>query len=172
MSIIKKNRVFYALLGAALAVSMAMTGCGNANRQEEQYGLLLDDPDVVSEQGPDMPGQEELLSQMNRRAELEKTSMTINSDPNFLDGTVEGDLFIRCPEDNEHPLVVQIIREDTDEAVYTSGTLYPGDEVKYERLDVALSAGDYPCTAYYYAVDSTGEICYTGAIRITIHVQS
>ena len=172
MSNSRKYRIVNFFLGAIFMVSLAMVGCGNNSDHGEQYGLNLEDPDIVSEQGPDMPDREEMLSQMVQQAEQQKTSITINHDPNFLDGTVEGDLFIHCQEDNEHPLVVQIIREDSDEVVYTSGTLYPGDEIKYEKLSAALAAGDYPCVAYFYAVDSTGEICYTGAIQITIHVQS
>ena len=169
----KHTRLILSVMGVFLAVSLLFSACGSKKAYDEsQYGLHLAEPDVVSENGPDMPDQDEILSQLNQQADAGMMSMTINADPNFLDGDNEGDLFIHCQETNKYPLVVQIIREDTDEAIYTSGTLQPGEEIKYDKLDVSLSAGDYPCVAYFYGVDPTGEISSTGAARLTIHVQS
>ena len=167
------NRYLLSAAGILLAVSLLFCACGNTKADNEsQYGLHLTEPDVVSENGPDMPDQDEILSQLNQQADAGMVSIKINSDPNFLDGSVEGDLFISCKETNQYSVVVQIVREDTDETVYTSGQLLPGDEVKYEKLDVVLEAGDYPCIAYFYGVDTAGQICSTGTARLTIHVQS
>ena len=167
------NRLLLSTAGIILSFSLVFCACGRDTRYDEsEYGLHLENPDVVSEAGPDMPEQEELFSQTNDQGDTNKVSVTINADPNFLDGENEGDLFISCYESSQYPVVVQIIREDTDETIYTSEALQPGDEIKYDVLDVALDAGDYPCVVYYYAVETTGEICSFGLLSTTIHVQS
>ena len=88
------------------------------------------------------------------------------SGPYFEDGTADGNLMIVNESINNYPQKVQIVRNDTGDQIYESNAIPVGSKIERAKLDAALPAGTYECTAYFHNLDpETGEIIGTaGAI--------
>ncbi|MGI6182287.1 MAG: hypothetical protein ACOYIE_09460, partial [Agathobaculum sp.] len=72
---------------------------------------------------------------------------------------------------NNYPQVVEIVRNDTNEKIYTSGAIAVGSKIENAKLDVDLDAGTYDCTAMFYNVDpETGSYLGCAGAIITITV--
>ena len=64
---------------------------------------------------------------------------------NCVKDTKISDFCYRNPEDNDCYLIVSIIRDDTDETIYRSSALGPGEQVENVKLGSYFdSYGDYP----------------------------
>lgn len=128
--------------------------------------------DAVSDRGPDTRSVEEIQADLNAQVEEGMITMSMNLEPRFhlLRGNSEGDLLIANDAANRHPQIVEIVREDNGETIYTSPVIPVGKYINSDKLDAALSAGDYPCIAYFHAVDESGAVLGTGAVRITVHI--
>lgn len=98
-------------------------------------------------------------------------NISMNTSPNFRDGTAEGNLMIVNEGINRYPQVVEITRNDTDEMIYKSGAIPVGSKIEHAKLSVDLPAGTYDCTAMFYNVDpNTGSYlgCAGAIISITV----
>ena len=54
----------------------------------------------------------------------------------------------------------------------SSGVIPVGKYLNEDALDVALPAGDYPCTACFYAVGEDGAVLGSGAAKVTLHIKT
>ena len=126
--------------------------------------------DAVSDRGPDTRSEEEIQADLNVQVEEGMITMSMNPEPRFERGNSEGDLLIANDAANRHPQIVEIVREDNGETIYTSPVIPVGKYINSDELDADLSAGDYPCIAYFHAVDESGAVLGTGAVRITVHI--
>ena len=98
-------------------------------------------------------------------------NISMNTIPVFADGKSEGNLMIVNEEINRWPQIVEITRNDTGETIYTSGAIPVGSKIEAAKLDKALAAGQYDCTALFYSVDPDSGArlgCAGAAITITI----
>lgn len=95
----------------------------------------------------------------------------INATPSFETGSSAGNLMIENDEINNNRFTVTIYRDDTKEVVYESGYLDPGQYIENAKLDTALPAGTYSCTAQFntYSLENNKPIG-TAAAQITIYV--
>ena len=162
------------LLIAALVILLLLRSCApdDADTPYARY-LNLNHSDSISDEGPEQRSVDEILADLNRQVAEGMITMSMNPDPVFAGGTAKGSLLIHNDESNRHAQVVQIVCDDTEELIYTSGAVPVGKHLNSDTLDVDLDAGDYPCTAYFNSVDeTTGEILGTGAVKITVHVQN
>ena len=76
-------------------------------------------------------------------------TFSINSTPSFPSGTEPGNLMIENAEINNNRFTVAIYRNDTNEKIYESGYLDPGQYIENAPLSVDLEAGTYECTAQF-----------------------
>ena len=114
-----------------------------------------------------------------RRKELQEIldrsmiAFSINTSPDFLNGTSKGNLMVENPGNNAKLIKVRIILDKTEEEIYASKLLKPGSYIDSVKLDKVLEKGTYNATAYFLAYDETsGEyIGQTGA-QITLTVQN
>lgn len=98
-------------------------------------------------------------------------NISMNTSPNFANGTSTGNLMIVNESVNNYPQVVEIVRNDTNEKIYTSDAIAVGSKIENDKLDVDLDKGTYDCTAMFYNVDpETGAYLGCAGAIITITV--
>lgn len=117
------------------------------------------------------PTEADALEELQRQVDESMLTFGINATASFENGASPGNLMIDNPKENGSRFTVTIERRDTGETVYTSGTLEPGQYMDQVTLDVALPAGEYPCTAWFdaYRLADSGYIGRAGA-EITLYI--
>ena len=114
---------------------------------------------------------EELQAELDRVVKEGMFNISIATFVEFADGTSEGELRIENVPRNHYLMKVVVSRDDTGEAVYTSGLIEPNHHIQKAKLDVPLEAGTYPCTAVFYAYDAqTEELVGQAAAKLSIAV--
>lgn len=180
MTASKRRGILLAAIIIILAVGtfLLLRSCGNdtaAIPDEETPlagGFDLAPSTALADSAPEQPDQEDVLAELNRQVAEGMITMSMNPDPTFENGRAKGSVLIHNNESNRHTQVVQILRDDTGEVIYTSGAIPVGKYINSDALAVGLDAGDYPCTAYFNSVDDAGQILGTGAVHITVHINS
>ena len=134
-------------------------------------GIVYDSSAV--EGGWDNLSPEEIAEKLNEKVAEGMINISMNTAPYFENGTADGNLVIVNESINNYPQKVQIIRNDTGEQIYESGAIAVGSKIERAKLDVALPAGTYECTAYFHNLDpETGEIIGTAGAIITITIKN
>ena len=77
----------------------------------------------------------------------------INETPVFPTRDSEGDLGIEHSAEGRFLLVVELTLKGSDEVLYRSGYLVPGQQVLKAPLAIPLEAGTYSAVAYFCAID-------------------
>ena len=177
---IKKTK--YTAIALALAVALlagsAIMAVGLVEKTEKpadviddtSAGLVFDEAAV--EGGWEQLSQEEIEDRLNEQLEEGMINISMNTSPYFEDGASKGNLMIVNETINRYPQKVQIIRNDTDEVIYTSGAIAVGSKIEAAALDVALDAGTYECTALFHNLDNSGNIIGSAGAIITITIKN
>ena len=132
-------------------------------------GIVYDDTAI--EGGWDEADTDKIIENLNKKVEEGMINISMNTSPNFANGTSFGNLMIVNESINHYPQVVEITRNDTNEVVYKSGAIPVGSKIETAKLTADLDAGTYECTAMFYNVDpSTGAYlgCAGAIINITV----
>ena len=88
-------------------------------------------------------------------------------------GASEGNVMIVNESINNYPQQVEFIRNDTGEQIYQSKAIPVGSKIERAKLDAALPAGTYECTAYFHNLDpESGEIIGTAGAIINITIKN
>ena len=144
------------------------------NKPEEppaaESGLVYDESAV--EGGWEQLSQEEIEDRLNTQLEEGMINISMNTSPYFEDGSSLGNLMIVNETINRYPQKVQIIRNDTEEVIYTSGAIAVGRKIEAAALDVDLDAGTYECTALFHNLDNSGNIIGSAGAIITITIKN
>lgn len=114
-------------------------------------GIVYDEGAVVG--GWDEADTDKIIANLNEKVEEGMINISMNTSPNFANGTSAGNLMIVNESINRYPQVVEITRNDTNEIVYKSGAIPVGSKIETAKLSVDLDAGTYECTAMFYNVD-------------------
>lgn len=115
--------------------------------------------------------QEEIQAELDRIVEEGMFNISIASTVQLEDGTSEAELRIENVPNNPYLMKVEITRDDTGDTIYTSGLIEPNHHIQKAKLDVDLDAGDYPCTAVFYAHDKEDEhLIGQAAAKLTVQV--
>ena len=147
------------------------SGPASGNGAEGRTFDLTRPGDAVSDRGPETRSREEIQADLNRQVAEGQITISMNLEPRFESAEAEGDLLIVNDTSNRYPQIIEIIREDNGETVYTSPVVPVGKYINTDKLDAPLSAGDYPCIAYFHAINAeSGAVLGTGAARITVHI--
>lgn len=87
---------------------------------------------------------------------LDKTqlAMRINSKISLEDSTSKGKFGIENKSNNVYDIVVKIYLKDTNELVYESPRIKPGDKIEKAKLDKKLEKGTYKAIAYFEAYEN------------------
>ena len=165
------------VIGILLLIAIllaAFRGCENDKPVNDDHthtspGIVYDDSAVKG--GWDEADTDKIIASLNEKVEEGMINISMNTSPNFRDGTAEGNLMIVNEGINRYPQVVEITRNDTNEMIYKSGAIPVGSKIEHAKLSVDLPAGTYECTAMFYNVDpETGSYlgCAGAIISITV----
>ena len=176
----KNNKQLYTTIGIVAGVLVVLVlilllfrGCGAPGPQDdatlENPGISYDDSAI--EGGWDEVDTDKIVDALNEKVEEGMINISMNTSPNFQDGTSEGNLMIVNEGVNRYPQVVEITRNDTEELIYKSGAIPVGSKIEKAKLSVDLDAGTYECTALFYNVDPESGAylgCAGAIINLTI----
>ena len=116
---------------------------------------------------------EEIQAELDRIVEEGMFNISIASMVQLEDGASEAELRIENVPNNPYLMKVELNRDDTGETIYTSGMIEPNHHIQKAKLDVDLDAGEYPCTAVFYAYDKQSEeLVGQAAAKLTVLVQN
>ena len=136
-----------------------------------KVGIVYDSSAI--EGGWDNLSPEEIAEKLNAKVAEGMINISMNTAPYFEDGAADGNLMIVNESINNYPQKVQIVRNDTGEQIYESGAIAVGSKIERAKLDSALPAGTYECTAYFHNLDpKTGEIIGTAGAIINITIKN
>lgn len=151
------------LIGAAAWFFFGRGGSGMAD---------FFDPNATTGILPGMT-EEQIIEELNRIVEEGMFNISINTQPEFPDGSSPGNLCIENSPANHYLMVVEITLNDTGEQVYTSGALEPNYHIQEAKLDRALAKGTYPATATFYAYTAdTQELVGTAGAEMQLIIQN
>ena len=168
--------IFVGILFVITVILLLFHACEGANPIDNpgdtpnpNPGIVYDDSAV--EGGWNEADTDKIIASLNEKVEEGMINISMNTSPNFRDGTAEGNLMIVNEGINRYPQVVEITRNDTNEMIYKSGAIPVGSKIEHAKLSVDLPAGTYECTAMFYNVDpNTGNYlgCAGAIISITV----
>ena len=172
-----RTLVILAVVGLAAALTL---GIFTAVRLIRKPAASKDDPKTsivydssAVEGGWDNLSPEEIAEKLNEKVAEGMINISMNTAPYFEDGTSDGNLMIVNESINNYPQKVQIVRNDTQEVIYESGAIAVGSKIERAKLDSALPAGTYECTAYFHNLNpETGEIIGTAGAIINITIKN
>ena len=112
---------------------------------------------------------EAITADLDQKVAEGMMNISMNTAPVFQNG--RGNVMIVNESSNRLPQVVEILRNDTEEVIYTSGAIPVGSKIETAVLTTAMAPGTYECTARFYNVDPdsgqrTG--CAGAVITITV----
>ena len=172
----KSAKIVGIVIGILLVIAIILgllRGCdGNQTTDPSgttDPGIVYDDNAI--EGGWDESDTDKIIENLNKKVEEGMINISMNTSPNFANGTSSGNLMIVNESINHYPQVVEITRNDTNEVVYKSGAIPVGSKIETAKLTADLDAGTYECTAMFYNVDpSTGTYlgCAGAIINITV----
>ena len=136
-----------------------------------QTGIVYDDAAI--EGGWYNLSPEEIAEKLNEKVAEGMINISMNTAPYFENGASEGNVMIVNESINNYPQQVEFIRNDTGEQIYQSKAIPVGSKIERAKLDAALPAGTYECTAYFHNLDpESGEIIGTAGAIINITIKN
>lgn len=156
------------IVAAALFIFKSCSG-DKAVDTTPNGGVVYDSGAVAG--GWDEADVDKIVEGLNEKVEDGMINISMNTSPNFANGTSTGNLMIVNEAVNRYPQVVEITRNDTNEVIYKSGAIPVGSKIENAKLSADLDAGTYECTAMFYNVDAeTGAYlgCAGAIIKVTV----
>ena len=99
-------------------------------------------------------------------------TLSINPIIEFENSDSEGNIGIINPATNVFPISVNITKEDSKELLYSSGAIYPNQEIRKGKLKKALPKGEYKAIATVDIFDpKTKEKEATTEAKLTIIIK-
>ena len=172
-----RTLVILAVVGLAAAITVGIFTAVRLIRKPAQSkddpktGIVYDDSAI--EGGWDNLSPEEIAERLNQKVEEGMINISMNTAPYFENGKADGNVMIVNESINNYPQKVQIVRNDTSEQIYQSNAIPVGSKIERAKLDAALPAGTYECTAYFHNLDpESGEIIGTAGAIINITIKN
>ena len=172
---VNKRRLLLVLLIAAFAVGgiVALNLAGVI-----AWPFVVEKQDVHSSlMGGAMPGYagKGKITTLSDQGQVEKQPETpafrINTEPAFAGGLSKGRLDIVNPSENAYNMHIEILLNDTQESVYSSGVLRPGESIVEDSLSKNMRDGEYAALAYIYFYDvETSDMLFQTAAGLRIKV--
>lgn len=162
--------VILVLIFIAAALFMFKSCSGDKAVDTTPNGGVVYDSGAVAG-GWDEADVDKIVEGLNEKVEDGMINISMNTSPNFANGTSTGNLMIVNEAVNRYPQVVEITRNDTNEVIYKSGAIPVGSKIENAKLSADLDAGTYECTAMFYNVDAeTGAYlgCAGAIIKVTV----
>lgn len=98
-------------------------------------------------------------------------ALKINSSITLDRWNQKGKLGIENSSRNVHDIVVKIYIKGTDELIYTSPKLKPGEKISEGSLDKRKEAGRYECVAYFEAYDENNNYKGKSGVELILNIK-
>lgn len=116
---------------------------------------------------------EEIQAELDRIVDEGMFGISIAPVVYFADGGSEGEVRIENVPGNRYDMRVSIVLDEDGRTVYESGVIEPNRHIQTAPLSATLSAGSYPATALFAALDrQTGVEVGQASAKITLVVES
>ena len=99
----------------------------------------------------------EIQAELDRVVDDGMFNISIASTVQFPDGRSPGELRIENVPGNRYLMRVVIVEDATGQQIYETDLIEPNYHIQADTLDVPLAAGNYECTAMFYAYDPESE---------------
>ncbi|MBR1931403.1 MAG: hypothetical protein IJ833_08050 [Lachnospiraceae bacterium] len=86
-------------------------------------------------------------------------------------GAVSEDAYVENSSRNTNSVYFTITRTDTEEIIYISPRVAPGNYVANIKLSAALSAGDYDTILTYYLLDGSNNVISSIPMKLLITIE-
>lgn len=116
-----------------------------------------------------LPGQED-SAEKQRALDEGMIGFSVNTLMTFSTPSAEGAVMFENPVGNGKYTRLKLVRDDTDEEIYTTGLLQPGTYVEKDTLDAMVPVGEYACTALVEAY-RTNDKSYIGTVAAGVKVK-
>lgn len=114
-----------------------------------------------------------LMQKLQEKADESSFRIVINSNPYVDVQTNRCNLMIANPEENNRDIQVDIYLENTQEIVYQSEQIPPGERIAYDHLMKELEVGEYPAIAVFSTLDEeTGEVANQFEVALLLDVKT
>ena len=127
-----------AIIAAAVFLFKSCSGDEQAAKTPNT-GIVYDTGAV--EGGWDKADLDKIVEGLNEKVVEGMINISMNTSPNFANGTSAGNLMIVNEGVNRYPQVVEITRNNTSEVIYKSGAIPVGSKIESAKLSVDLDAG-------------------------------
>lgn len=170
----KKRMPRYLLLAVCC---FAGAGAGvYASRQKQppqQPERLAYEANVVA---GDIPGKskEERQQELDHVVEEGMLAMSMNVTPSGMAAGADRSVnwLIENPSNQGKLIRVEVTRDDTGEKIYETGAIRPGSYLESAPPDMVLPAGEYDCTAVFFAYqEETEALIGQAAVKIKLTLQ-
>lgn len=138
----KKNKKKIVLL---LLLVSVIAGLSFYYWHQKQQSVPIISADILPERGD--ATDREMAVKAQEIADANYFTLTINPQAVFENGESEGKLEIINPATNVYPIAVDIHLDDTGDLIYSSGAIFPNQQILTARLDKQLEKGEYKATA-------------------------
>ena len=89
----------------------------------------------------------EIAERAQEIADANYFTLQISPHAVFENGKAEGSIEIINPGTNVYPIAVDILLAETDEVIYSSGSIHPNQQIIGAKLDQQLEKGEYTAIA-------------------------
>lgn len=105
---------------------------------------------------------------------LDRTQLAIkiNSTITLESAFKKGKFGIENKSNNVYDVIVKIYLKDTNELIYTSPKLKPGEKISEAALDKRVEKGSYRCVAYFEAYDENNKYNGKSGVEIDLKIKS
>jgi hypothetical protein len=154
------------VIGVLLVWFLICSPRADDNKGDEDFF----DPSAVTGILPNM-SEEEIQAELDRVVQEGMLNISISSGITFNDGKSKGMANIYNVEANRYIFKVGIVLDDSQETVYESKGIRPGQYIQYIELEKDLDAGEYPATAVFTAyTEEDHEVVGNVAAQVVLYV--
>jgi hypothetical protein len=139
-------------------------------RADDSGGDDFFDPSAVTGILPNL-SEGDIQEKLDQVVQEGMLNVSIASGITFEDGESKGLANICNAETNRYIFTVGIVLDDSQESVYESKGIRPGQYIQYIELDKDLDAGEYPATAVFTAYTKEDhEVVGNAATQLVLYV--
>ena len=125
-----------AVAAIVILILLLLSRCGSDTTKKDNKLDIQEDQNATDTVNSD--NHDQAVDELNQKVQDGMINISMNLNPEFANGTSEGNLLIVNSEKNKHPQYVTITRDDTGETIYKSGSIAVGKTVKTAKLSVDL----------------------------------
>lgn len=109
--------------------------------------------------------------QIDGKLNENQLALKINSSVIMESAFKKGEFGIENKGNNVYDIIVKIYIKDTNELIYTSPKLKPGEKIEKTPLDKKVDSGKYKCIAYFEAYDANNNFKGKSGVEINLEIK-